>query len=326
MKILGIETSCDETSVAIVEDGIRIIANLISSQIDIHKEYGGVVPELAARKHIEAIMPLIEKSLAKSELKITDIDAFAVTFEPGLIGALLVGVSAAKALAFALDKPLIPVNHILAHLFSANLEYKIDYPVIGLIVSGGHTLLLKADDYVNYTILGGTVDDAAGESFDKVAKMLEIGYPGGPAVERLSAAGASNINFPKPMIKEKNYNFSFSGLKTAVLNYIRNTRDYNAADICASFQSSVFETLLVKTLRAVDEFGVKTIVVGGGVAANKTLKKLFERELSDVGCKVYFPSLQFCTDNAAMIAGLAFFQYNQNNAVNLSLNPNGRFI
>nr|MBP7654852.1 tRNA (adenosine(37)-N6)-threonylcarbamoyltransferase complex transferase subunit TsaD [Candidatus Dependentiae bacterium] len=308
MRILGIETSCDETSASIVENGKKIISTIVSSQTDIHSKYGGVVPEIAARKHAELLLPIIDSAIKEANMNLSDIDAVAVTSEPGLIGALLVGVSAAKALAYSLKKTLIPVNHILAHLYSANLEFEIEYPVIGLIISGGHTLLVKSESYECFDILGSTLDDAVGESFDKVAKMLNIGYPGGPIIEKLAQTGShEKIIFPKPMINEKNFNFSFSGLKTSVLYYIKNNeKNFIPNDVCASFQKSVFDVLLTKTLRAAEEFKISNIIVGGGVAANKTLKKLFETEFSKLGKKVYFPSIQLCTDNAAMVAGVSY--------------------
>ncbi len=325
MIILGIETSCDETSVSIVENGKKILNTIVASQTDIHSKFGGVVPEIAARKHAELIIPLIDSAIKNSGTGLDKIDAVAVTSEPGLIGALLVGVSAAKAIAYSLKKPLIPVNHILAHLYAANLEYEINYPVIGLIVSGGHTLLVKSEKYNSFDVIGTTLDDAVGESFDKTAKMLDLPYPGGPVIEKLALTGnPEKINFPKPMINEDNFNFSFSGLKTAVLYYIKkNENDFNAADVCASFQKSAFDVLLNKTLRASEKFGIQNVIVGGGVAANRTLKKNFESEFSRIDRKVFFPSIGLCADNAAMVAGVAYHLL-EDKSFNLELNPSAR--
>ena len=330
MLILGIETSCDETSVAIVEDGKKTLDCNISSQIKTHSEFGGVVPEIAARMHSEALLSLIDLTLKNTGVSLRNIDALAVTSEPGLIGALLVGTSSAKALAYALDKPLIPVNHILGHLYAANLEYEINYPVIGLIISGGHTLLLKADNFTEYKILGSTVDDAAGESFDKVAKMLDLGYPGGPIIEKNALNGnPSAISFPRPMINDNNFNFSFSGLKTSVYLYSqKNIETMNKSDVCASFQSAVFDVLIHKTIQAARTMNIGNIIIGGGVAANKTLKNRFKQTV-DADTKIYFPSLNLCADNAAMIAGAAYHLFNSKKFISkdyLCLNPNARSV
>jgi len=277
--------------------------------------------------HLEIIMPLIEKLLKKNNLQLRDIDAIAVTGEPGLIGALLIGVTVAKSLAYALNKPLITINHISAHLFAANLEYDIIYPVIGLRVSGGHTLIIKSDYYTEYSILGSTLDDAVGETFDKVAKMLDLGYPGGPKIEKYAEQGnACAINFPRPLIKENNYNFSFSGLKTAVLYYLNENKNYNINDVCASFQSAAFDVLLEKTFRAADEYNIKNIILGGGVAANKRLRCIFEEKSKKCEKKIFAPSMIYCLDNAAMVAGLAhyFLSANQPNDFDLAFNPTAR--
>jgi N6-L-threonylcarbamoyladenine synthase len=322
MIILGVETSCDDTSLSLVENGKNIIDTIISSQIDIHKEYGGVVPEIAARKHIDNIFPMLDSLLKKNNINLSNIDAIAVTVEPGLIGALLVGVTFAKALAYSLKKPLIPVNHIMAHLYSANLEYDIKYPVLGLIISGGHTLLVKSNKPDTYEILGTTIDDAVGESYDKVSKMLDLGYPGGPIIEKFAKTGNPDaINFPRPLLNKDNLNFSFSGLKTAVLYYIKENTTININDVCASFQAAVFEVLLKKTKKALKTYEIKNLVVGGGVAANKTLQNYFSNNLKNYN--IFFPSIKYCTDNAAMIAGLGF-HLKDRDSFDLTLNPNAK--
>jgi len=312
--ILGIETSCDETSVAIVKSGDKILSNIIASQMDIHQEYGGVVPEIASREHMKNILITCEEALKKADINLRDIDAIAIANGPGLKGSLLVGLSFAKAMAFALGKPLIGVNHLDGHIYANFLVHKnIKTPFISLIVSGGHTLLILVKAIGKHEIIGTTRDDAAGEVFDKIAKYLNLGYPGGPIIEEIALKGTKNaISFPRPLTKTPNLDFSFSGLKTAVIYFVNEKikikEDLNIADICASFQQAVIETLVIKTLYAAEKYNIKNIVVGGGVAANKSLKKAMLKAGNKVNKKVYFPSKELCTDNAAMIAVVGYYK------------------
>lgn len=323
MKILGIETSCDDTSVAIVENGRKIIVNLIASQEKLHKKYGGVVPEVASRKHTEVINVLIEEAFTKSALKYTDVDAVAVTYGPGLIGSLLIGLSAAKAFAFTLDVPLIAVNHLEGHIY-ANFIGKNNpkLPLICLIVSGGHSEIVYMKDHGDYEILGRTRDDAAGEAFDKVARYLGIGYPGGPIIDKISkGADSTIIKFPKPLLKD-GYDFSFSGLKTALINWysgfkvisvhpskITEELKNNIPNIVASFQEAVVEVLTEKTLKAALYKKVETIALAGGVSANSRLREVMKEKAERLNKKVYMPDISLCTDNAAMIACRGYFKY-----------------
>ena len=276
--ILGIESSCDETAAAVVKNGREVLSNIISSQIVIHRKFGGVVPEIASRKHIENILPVIDEALRQANVKLEEIDAVAVTYGPGLVGALLVGVSAAKALAWANDKPLIGVNHLEGHVFANFLNDKdLEPPFMALVVSGGHTALLKVTDYNSFELLGQTRDDAAGEAFDKIARVMGLQYPGGPEIEKLAAAGNPQaIDFPRALLKE-DYQFSFSGLKSAVINYLHNEqqagRELNKADVAASFQEAIVDVLVQKSVHALQETGLKKIVLAGGVSANKHLKQ-----------------------------------------------------
>lgn len=304
MNILGIETSCDETSAAVLIDGKKLYSNVIFSQVSYHKPFKGVVPEIASRKHVEEINSIIEKAMAH----LKKVDGLAVTVGPGLVGSLLVGKMTAEALSWVWDVPLAGVNHLEAHLFSPFLNHpKCSLPFVGLIVSGGHTNLVLVEDFGKYHVLGGTRDDSAGEAFDKVAALLGLGYPGGPQIDTLGARGNPNsIRFPRPYL-EGTWDFSFSGLKTAVLYYLRkNPVDpkeiKTLSNICASFQSSVIEVLVKKTIRAAEKYGIHRICVGGGVSANSHLRTLFNKECYRKGFKVYFPSTLFSTDNAAMIA------------------------
>ncbi|MFH1728824.1 MAG: tRNA (adenosine(37)-N6)-threonylcarbamoyltransferase complex transferase subunit TsaD [Pseudomonadota bacterium] len=304
MIVLGIETSCDETSVALIKDG-NLLSNEIYSQIDIHAEFGGVVPEIASRNHLLKILPVFNASLGKANISINEIDGIAVTNKPGLIGSLLIGLSFAKSLSYSLDIPIIGINHLEAHLNAVSIENKIAFPFIGLIVSGGHTSIYNVNGIDNYGLIGSTRDDAAGEVFDKVAKVLDLGYPGGPIIDRLSNNGnPAAINFPRGMLHSKDYDFSFSGLKTAVINYIRKNNDYNINDIAASFSASVIETLTKKTIKAAIDFKLDNIIVSGGVAANSKLRQYFAGQAQKIGKNVYFPSKILCTDNAAMVAYL----------------------
>jgi N6-L-threonylcarbamoyladenine synthase len=315
MNVLGIESSCDETSVAVIKDGI-LSANLISSQ-DFHKIYGGVVPELSSRAHIQIILPLLKDALQKSDLTLKDIDLIAATAGPGLIGALLVGLTFAKGLAYSTDKPFLGINHIEGHIYSGFLMVeKPEFPFLSLIVSGGHTLLLLVNSFTEIIKLGTTVDDAAGEAFDKVSKMIGLGYPGGPKIQKAGANGnADAIKFPVAELKQK-YNFSFSGLKTAVLRYVQGTYpsgeipEQGINDISASFQKTVIKSLIKNMEAALKEFDVKSVSVAGGVAANKELRIAAEKLAAKYKKKIVIPSLEFCGDNAAMIAfrGMTLFE------------------
>jgi len=317
-RVLGIETSCDETSVAVVDDGRQVICNLIATQFDLHAKYGGVVPEIASRAHIETLDALLEEALSIAKIDPAEIDAIAVTKSPGLIGSLLVGVTAAKSLAWAWGKPLIGVNHIHAHATSAAIELADDpWPAVALVVSGGHTSLFHVRGFDAVELLGGTVDDAAGEAFDKVASILNLGFPGGPRVDKIGSGGNPNaIRFPRTMLKEGSLDFSFSGLKTAVLYHIHGPGKTTGgleslspaatADICASFSAAVVDVLVEKTMLAVARTGVKTVVVGGGVAANSMLRARLTARCEADGLSLHLTPMKYCTDNAAMIAALGY--------------------
>ena len=315
VKILAIESSCDETAAAVVVNGREVLSNVISSQIDLHTLYGGVVPEIASRKHIENINFVIEKALSDAGCTLDDIDAIGVTYGPGLVGALLVGVAEAKAIAFAKDIPLVGVNHIEGHVCANYVEDKtLEPPFLCLIVSGGHTHLVMVEDYCQYKILGKSRDDAAGEAFDKVARAIGLGYPGGPKIDKAAKDGNPNAyDFPKAKIADNPFDFSFSGVKSAVLNEL-NTRTMKGEeivteDVAASFQKSVVETLVERAMLAVEETGVKKIALAGGVASNTALRKLFKEECEKRGLDFYYPSPKLCTDNAVMIGSAAYFEY-----------------
>jgi N6-L-threonylcarbamoyladenine synthase len=307
VKVLGIETSCDETAVAVVEDR-TVLANLISSQTDLHARFGGVVPELASRAHVEALNPLLEQALEEAGCRFADLEGVAVTVGPGLVGALLVGISAAKAIAYATGAPLIGVNHLEGHIYANFLVHgPPEPPYVCLIVSGGHTMLVYMPEEHRYELLGQTVDDAAGEAFDKIARFLGLGFPGGPALDRLAREGDPNaIAFPRAMADSGDYDFSLSGLKTAVLRYVRAEteagRTVDPADLAASFQEAIVDVQVAKTIRAALEKGVRTILLGGGVVANTRLRERIEAEGAAAGLRVLFPPIQLCTDNGAMIA------------------------
>lgn len=309
--ILAIESSCDETSCAVVVDGRTVLSNIVSSQIDIHTLFGGVVPEVASRNHITAIDNVVNEALKKADKTIDDIDAIAVTYGAGLVGCLLVGISYAKALSFATGKPLIAVNHINGHIASNYITYPdLKPPFICLLVSGGHTAIIKVDEYNQHTVIGNTLDDAVGESFDKVARVMGLGYPGGPKVSKCAENGKDNIVFVKPN-DSLGYNFSFSGKKTAVINYINSLKQKNLTvpvnDICASFQKCAVDELVDKTIKATREYGLDKVVVAGGVSANKLLRQELSTKCSQNGIKCYLPDLKYCTDNAAMIGSSAYF-------------------
>ena len=312
---LAIETSCDETSVAVIKNGREILSNIISSQIDIHKKFGGVVPEIASRKHVESINNIIQEALNTAGVGFKDIDLVGVTRGPGLVGALLVGISSAKALAYGLDIPLIGVNHIEGHICANYLTHEnLEPPFTCLVVSGGHSYLVHAKGYVDYELVGRTRDDAAGEAFDKVARALGIPYPGGPVIDELAKTGNPHaINFPRIFLEDKSYDFSFSGLKTSVLNYLNGEkqkgREIIVEDVAASFQQSVIDVLVDKTFRLAREKGSKKIVLAGGVAANKGLRALMEEQGKKEDIEIFYPSKILCTDNAAMIGSAAYFNY-----------------
>lgn len=324
--ILGIESSCDETAAAVVKNGREVLSNIISSQIAIHTQYGGVVPEIASRKHVENINGVIERALAQADVTLDDIDAVAVTYGPGLIGALLVGVAEAKAIAYAKSKPLVGVHHIEGHVCANYIQNKdLEPPFLCMIVSGGHTHLVKVSDYGKYEIIGRTRDDAAGEAFDKVARAIGLGYPGGPKVDKLSKEGNDHaIDFPKAKVEGAPYDFSFSGVKSAVLNYINmhemKGEKINAADVAASFQRSVVEAIVDRTVHAAKEFGLKKVALAGGVASNSCLRQTMKEECEKNGLGIYYPSPILCTDNAAMIACAGYYEYINGTRHGLDLN------
>ena len=312
---LAIETSCDETSCAVLKGGRKVLSNIISSQIEIHRKFGGVVPEVASRKHIESINLIIQQALDEAKITFDDIDLIGVTRGPGLVGALLVGISSAKAIAYALNKPIIGVNHIEGHVCANFIDHKeLEPPFTSLIVSGGHTYLAQARDYTEYELVGRTRDDAAGEAFDKVARSLGLSYPGGPLIDKLSKEGNPNaIDFPRVYLEPNSYDFSFSGLKTAVLNYLNQTKQKGqeivVKDVAASFQQAVIEVLVEKAIRLAKERRSSKIVMAGGVAANEGLRNMMEQRGKEENIKILYPSRVLCTDNAAMIGSAAYFNY-----------------
>jgi len=332
IKILAIESSCDETAAAVVVNGRDVRSNVISSQIDLHTLYGGVVPEIASRKHIEKINQVIEEALKKADMTLDDIDAIGVTYGPGLVGALLVGVAEAKAISFARNIPLIGVHHIEGHISANYIENKdLEPPFLCLVVSGGHTHLVRVADYGKYEILGKTRDDAAGEAFDKVARAIGLGYPGGPKIEKVSHEGNPDaIDFPRAKVADGVYDFSFSGLKSAVLNYLNGCRmkeiEINQADVAASFQKAVTDVLVGHAMNAIDEYKMDKFAIAGGVASNGTLRKAMEEACAKKGVKFYHPSPILCTDNAAMIGAAAYYDYLAGKRAGMDLNavPNLR--
>jgi len=309
--VLGIETSCDETAAALVMGGNDVVSSVVSSQIEIHADFGGVVPEIASRAHLEALNPVVARAIVEAGVDESRIDAVACTVGPGLIGALLVGVSAAKALALAWDVPFVAVNHLEAHLYSAFLEDpSLEFPLVVLLVSGGHTMLVEMSGHGEYRLLGQTIDDAAGEAFDKVARFLDLGYPGGPAIDAAALNGDSDsIRFPRALSEDRaNLDFSFSGLKTAVMNYVRKHPEVGSADVAASFQAAVVDVLVTKAARAAEMVGAKGIVLGGGVAANSLLREEMLGACASIGVRGFLPSRSMCTDNAAMIAATGWYR------------------
>lgn len=305
--VLAIETSCDETAAALVMGGNDVLSSVVSSQIDIHARFGGVVPEVASRAHLESIVPVVRQAFDEAGILPSRVDAVAATAGPGLIGALLVGVSAAKSLALVWDRPFIGVNHLEAHLYAGLLDDPtLEFPLVVLLVSGGHTMIVEMRGHGDYRVLGRTIDDAAGEAYDKVARFLDLGYPGGPAIDRVSAEGdADAVAFPRAMMHE-GLDFSFSGLKTSVVNHARRNPGTSTVDIAASFQAAVVDVLCAKTLRAAEQAGARGVVLGGGVAANSLLRSEMSRRGAEAGMKVALPGRAMCTDNAAMIAAAAW--------------------
>lgn len=326
MLVLCIESSCDETAAAVVRDGRRLLSNIVASQVDVHARYGGVVPELASRRHVEALPVVIDEALANAGVTLDEIDGFGVTRGPGLLGALLVGVSAAKALAWSLGKPLVAVHHMEGHILAPLLEGEVAFPFLALAVSGGHTHLYRVDGVGRYRTLGQTRDDAAGEAYDKVAKLLGLGYPGGAQIDRLAAQGdPCAIAFPRPMIHKEGFDFSFSGIKTAVLQAVgprpEELTPGALADLAASFQAAVVEVLTVKTLRAAEAHGLRSIVVAGGVACNSGLRRRFRDLAGERGLTVTFPTPALCGDNAAMLAVPADYYLHQGRAADVNMEP-----
>ena len=326
LNILAIESSCDETAAAVVHNGREVLSNIISSQIDLHKLYGGVVPEIASRKHIEKINQVIEEALKEADVTLDDIDVVGVTYGPGLVGALLVGVAEAKAIAFARHLPLVGVHHIEGHICANYIQHKeLKPPFVSLVVSGGHTFIVHVKDYGNYEVIGQTRDDAAGEAYDKVARALGLGYPGGPKIDKLAKEGNPKaIVFPKANFHEETLDFSFSGVKSAVLNYLNKCKmqniEVNKADVAASFQYAVIDVLKENVLMTCKKKNVKTIAIAGGVASNSSLRETLIKEASKRGIEVLFPAPILCTDNAAMIGSAAYFNFVNGKISDLNLN------
>lgn len=324
--ILAVETSCDETSAAIVVNGRRILSNVISSQIDLHKKFGGVVPEIASRKHVELVIPVINQALEEASVKLEQVDAIGVTYGPGLVGALLVGLSAAKGLAFSTGKPLIGVHHIEGHIAANYLENEMLVPpFICLVASGGHSHIVHVADYSRFEIIGQTRDDAAGEAFDKIARALGLGYPGGPIIDKQAANGDSGaVNFPRVRFADGSLDFSFSGLKTAVLNYLNSMAqkglEVNLPDVCASFQQAVVDVLVGNTIQAAVQKGVRRVALAGGVAANSQLRSGIKAAADKAGMEIIYPRPVLCTDNAAMIGSAAYYEYMRGHVAALDLN------
>ena len=317
---MGIESSCDETSVAIVKNGREILSNVIDTQIPIHEKYGGVVPEIASRNHIEAISRVTKKALEEANISFEQIDAITPTYGPGLVGALLVGLSYAKALSFATNKPLVGVNHIQGHIAANYITYKeLEPPFICVMMSGGNTQIVHVKNYTEFEVLGKTRDDAIGEAFDKVARVVGLGYPGGPKVDKLAKEGQANIELPKTHFDEDTLDFSFSGIKTAVINLHHKNPDINKADLCASFEKNVTETLMENVKKAIEKTGIKKITLAGGVSANSYIRNEFLK-LEQEGIKVYMPDLKLCTDNAAMIASAGYYNFVNGKRDSMELN------
>lgn len=320
---LAIESSCDETSMSIIKNGALEIATVVVTQIDIHKKFGGVVPEIASRSHIESITIVLEELLEKAKMNLEDIDIIGVTYGPGLIGSLLIGVECAKTISLVTGKPLIPVHHIAGHIYANNLKERLTFPLIALVVSGGHTDLVYMKEDYSFERIGSTLDDAVGEAYDKVAKILGLEYPGGPIVDRLSGLGKDTYSLPYPL-DDKSYNFSFSGIKSAVVNLVHNEKqrenEIRLEDMCTSFQNRVVGVITKKTIRALKEYQVKNLIVAGGVAANKGLRQELEKLCHENEIHLSVPDVKYCTDNAAMIGAAAYYAYQKGITANLELN------
>lgn len=322
--ILAIETSCDETAASIIKNGTEIISNVVSSQIESHKRFGGVVPEIASRHHVEQMTIVIEECLKQANMEPADLTAVAVTEGPGLVGALLIGINAAKAFAFAHGLPLVPVHHIAGHIYANNLVQPMEFPLLALVVSGGHTELVYMKEHGSFELIGETRDDAAGEAYDKVARVLNLPYPGGPHIDRLAHEADEAVPFPRVWLEEDSYDFSFSGLKSAVINYKHNIDQRGEqiipAHVAKGFQDSVVEVLTAKTLRAAREYGVKQVIAAGGVSANKGLRTSLEKTFEAEGIPFYVPPLKLCTDNAAMIGAAGHYMYEAGVRGNMKMN------
>mgnify|MGYP002773110233 FL=1 len=323
MYILGIESSCDETSASIVKNGTTEIATVISSQIDIHKSYGGVVPEIASREHVKNITIVLEECLEKANMTMEQIDAIAITYGPGLIGSLLVGLEAAKTLSFIYNKPLIPVHHIAGHIYANSLVKKLEFPLLAVVVSGGHTELIEMPQHYRFNKLGGTLDDAIGECYDKVARVIGLEYPGGPKIDKLAAIGKPTYKLPVPL-KDDSYNFSFSGLKSAVINLAHNEEqrgaEINKEDLATSFQTVAIEAITSKVRKAVIDKNIKTVIVAGGVAANQGLRNAMEKLTKELHVDLSIPPMKYCTDNATMVAAAGYYAYLDGRRADLILN------
>lgn len=317
MLVLGIESSCDETSIAVVKDGKTVLSNVIYTQIDIHTLYGGVVPEVASRMHVKKITYVLDQALKEAGISYEDIDLIAVTDHPGLIGSLMVGINCAKTIAYCYNKPIVYVDHIHGHIYANYLEQDFTFPLLALVVSGGHTELVVMKDHFDFELIGETLDDAVGEAYDKIARVVNVGYPGGPIIDKMAALGSPTYPLPHAMINKEGYDFSFSGLKSAVINlnhkYEQNKQEINKNDLASSFQTAVIDILTSKTLKAVKEFGIKQVVVAGGVAANKGLRSAMQDLADSNNFILTVPSFKYCTDNAAMIAVAGYFQYLKEN-------------
>lgn len=321
--ILGIESSCDETSCSIVKNGNKEINTVILSQIDIHTLYGGVVPEIASRNHVKDVVFVIDKCLKESKLTMNDISAIAVTHGPGLVGSLLVGLEAAKTLAYIYDKPLVPVHHIRSHIYANNIENPLKFPLMALIISGGHTELLYMKDHFDYQVVGKTLDDAVGECYDKVGRVINVPYPGGPVIDKLAHQGKPNYNLPIPL-NDESFNFSFSGLKSAVINLVHNINQkgetLNKEDLACSFQNVVVNSLTTKTIKAMKKYNTKKLILAGGVAANQGIREEFTKLSKKENFKFSYPSMKYCTDNATMVASAGYFLYKKGKTSNLEIN------
>ena len=323
LYILGIESSCDETSVSIVKNGTEEISTVISSQIDIHKDFGGVVPEIASRHHVKNITMVLEECLKKAEMQIEEIDAIAITYGPGLIGSLLIGLEAAKTLAFIYNKPLIPVHHIAGHIYANSLVKELKFPLLALVVSGGHTEIIEMKKHFEFKKLGGTLDDAIGECYDKVARVIGLEYPGGPKIDKLATIGKDTYKLPVPL-KDDSYNFSFSGLKSAVINLSHNEEqrgnEIRKEDLAKSFQNVSIEAITSKLRKAIIENNIKNVIVAGGVAASQGLRNAMQELTEELSVELSIPPMKYCTDNAAMIAAAGYYAYQDGRLANLELN------